>query len=105
MDMLTKIREKIKPGINPASSGTRAVAKDHVKTPISSTFLHQAYKIMNCPEIKNGKSLEKRRHTFRQKSWKANLQATGSRHNPKRRKTGPTQPQMSSIQTGVTLVL
>lgn len=41
MALLTKIREKIKPGINPASTGTRAVAKDHVNTPISSTFLHQ----------------------------------------------------------------
>ena len=37
----TNILDKINPGINPASKGTRAVANDQVNTPISRTFLNQ----------------------------------------------------------------
>lgn len=37
----TNILDKIRPGINPARTGTSAVASDQVKTPISRTFLQQ----------------------------------------------------------------
>lgn len=39
---LTRILDKTSPGINPATVGTRAVAKDHARTPILSTFLQPA---------------------------------------------------------------
>ena len=39
-DLHTNILDKINPGINPASKGTRAVANDQVNTPILRTFLN-----------------------------------------------------------------
>lgn len=41
IDQHTKILDKTKPGVNPATKGTSAVANDQVNTPISRTFLHQ----------------------------------------------------------------
>lgn len=37
----TNILDKIRPGKNPARTGTSAVASDQVKTPISRTFLQE----------------------------------------------------------------
>lgn len=37
----TKTLDKSSPGMNPARTGTSAVAKDQASTPISRTFLHQ----------------------------------------------------------------
>lgn len=54
IDQHTKILDKTKPGVNPATKGTSAVANDQVNTPISRTFLHQKKTIKGalhcCPE-------------------------------------------------------
>uniref|UniRef100_A0A0A9DN52 Uncharacterized protein n=1 Tax=Arundo donax TaxID=35708 RepID=A0A0A9DN52_ARUDO len=40
--MPTRILDNTSPGMNPATAGIIAVAKDHTTTPTSSTFLQSA---------------------------------------------------------------
>lgn len=44
---ITKILQRISPGINPATIGTSAVANDQTTTPTSRTFLHVDIEINN----------------------------------------------------------